>query len=93
MLKFLRQLHWTFLHEILGIPDHDHAPPHAPLSVILHSHPAVPAHHGDRGTGNPKSFRSQLDREMSRQPQILKSWQLLVGSFIERLVAKLPERS
>ena len=88
MLNVLRRWHWTLLHRILGLPDHDHTEPHAPLSAILRSHPLVPAHHRRRGQRSSQSLQSQLDRERQRQPRILKSWQSGIGAYLGRQLAR-----
>jgi hypothetical protein len=88
MMKLLRRWHWNLLHKTFGLPDHDHAEPTAPLSVILHSHPPVPAHHHRGGHGHSSSLQSQLEREMQRQPRILKGWQNGIHAFIGHRTTK-----
>lgn len=92
MLNFVRQWHWRFLHTTLGIPDQDHAEPHAPLAVTLRSHPEVTAHRHHHTHTNP-SLQSQLARERSRQPRVLKSWQLSIAALFERQAAQLRVQS
>ena len=88
MLKLLRRWNETLLHTILGIPYRDHAEPGAPLSVVLRSHPPVPAHHRHAGSTHhdgmvhehSQSFQAQLERERRRQPRVLKGWQRRIGA-------------
>ena len=93
MLKMLRRWHWNLLHKTFGLSDHDHAEPHAPLSVVLRSHPPVPAHHHRGGHGHSPGSQSQIEREWQREPRVLKGWQRGIRSFIERRTAKGPEQS
>lgn len=88
MLQVLRQWHWTLLHRVFGLPDRNHTEPGAPLSVVLRSHPAVPAHRQHLAQPKQPSFQEQLDREMHRQPRILKSWQQAIGATFVRQMAK-----
>jgi hypothetical protein len=92
MLNTLRRWHWNLLHRVFGLPDHNHTEPHAPLSVILRSHPPVPAHDHHLAHRANLSLQAQRDREMRRQPVILKSWQQRIGAAFERRFAtKDPE--
>ncbi|WIG60342.1 MAG: hypothetical protein OJF49_003090 [Ktedonobacterales bacterium] len=84
MLNVLRHWHWTLLHRVFGLPDHNHTQPHAPLSVILGSHPAVPAHRRHLVQRNHQSLQAQIERERERQPRILKSWQHRIGALLDR---------
>jgi hypothetical protein len=78
MLNWLRHWHWILLHQTFGLPDRDHTKPY------WRSHPAVPAHHPPPTQRPEQSLHAQLEREMRRQPQILKPWQRFIGSLFIR---------
>ncbi len=88
MIDKLRQWHWTLLHRVFGLPDRNHTEPHAFLSDVLHSHPAVPAHRQHLVLRNGQSLQAQINRERQRHPRILKSWQHAIGVTFERQIAK-----
>ena len=95
MLKLLRDWNETLLHSILHIPHREHAEPGVPLSVVLRSHPPVPAHHRRVNPAHhphiahehAQSFQAQLERERRREPRILKGWQRRIGAAFDRHVA------
>jgi hypothetical protein len=87
MLPTIRRWHWLLLHQILGIPDRDHARSDLSLSALLHSHPPVPAHHRRHEPLQGPSLQKQLTRERSRQTYILKGWQRRIGATFDRSVA------
>ena len=88
MLNALRHWHWTLLHRVFGLPDRNHGEPHASLPAILHSHPAVPAHHHHFALKSGQTLRAQINRERQRHPRIMKSWQRAIGATFERQLAK-----
>jgi hypothetical protein len=88
MLNTIRHWHWTLLHRVFGLPDHDHVEPGTPLSAVLHPHPPIPAHGKHFAQPKQPGFQEQLDREMQRQPLVLKSWQQRIGAAVERQAAK-----
>lgn len=81
MLRRLRRWHWTLLHTVFGLPDRNHVEPHAPLSAILRSHPEVPAHRHRLVPRHSPSLSEQRERELQRQPRVLKRWQLRIGTL------------
>ncbi|HEV2458481.1 MAG TPA: hypothetical protein VGS80_08955 [Ktedonobacterales bacterium] len=84
MFTWLRRWHWILLHRVFGLPDRDHTPPHAPLSVVLRSHPPVLAHNRHLRQGRTPSFQTQLARERQHHPRLLVGWQRGIGTLFER---------
>lgn len=78
MLSRLRRWHGILLHEILGLPDRDHTKPYP------RSHPVVPAHHRRTNPEFAQSLQMQFERELQRQPRVLKGWQLQIRQVIKR---------
>jgi hypothetical protein len=78
MLNYLRRWHGILLHEIFGLPDRDHTKPY------LRSHPVVPAHHRRANPDAAHGLQMQLERELQRQPQLLKGWQFQIRHLVER---------
>ena len=87
MLNTIRHWHWTLLHRVFGLPDHDHTEANAPLSAVLRSHPPVPAHGQHFAQPHQPGFQEQLQREMQREPRVLKGWQNRIGAAVERRFA------
>lgn len=81
MLNALRHWHWMLLHRVFGLPDLHRTEPHAPLSVVLRSHPAVAAHRRQVGKGSHLSLHAQRERERRREPRILKGWQRRIAAL------------
>ena len=86
MLNTVRRWHWNLLHRVFGLPERDHRVGNASLSEVLHSHPPVPAHHRPhpRPHGHTPNAQAQLERELQREPRILKNWQRSIGAMFAR---------
>lgn len=86
MLKLLRRWHWNLLHNVFGLADRDHTTP-------LAHHSMAPAHHRHANRLPSQSAQAQFEREMRREPTVLRNWQLSIRRFVTRRRAESDQRS
>jgi len=78
MVSRLRRWHETLLHRIIGLPERHHT------KSYVRSHPVVPARHRLVNPSAGQSLQMQATREMQREPQTLRGWQLQIRQVVER---------